>query len=104
MDVRNGKIQQPSHQMNALTGAVNAQEQTIKAQAEQIKSQGEIFKEFESLKNTIKMISDATDSPKMLERWKAYRILVEEEMQAKLNKHVRDVDLDIDRLRGFSKF
>ena len=99
-----GLIYWMNRQVKALTGAISAQEATIKAQAEQIKSQGEIFKEFESLNNTIRMISDATDSPKMLERWKAYRVLVEEEMQAKLNKHIREVDLDMDRLRDFSKF
>lgn len=99
-----GLIYWMNRQMNALTGAVNAQEQTIKAQAEHIKSQSEIFKEFESLINTIKMLSDITDSPKMLERWKAHKDLLEEEMKAKLDKHIRVVNYDIDRLKGFSKF
>jgi hypothetical protein len=99
-----GLIYWMNRQTKALMGAVSAQEATIKAQSEQIKSQGEIFKGFESLINTVKMISDTTDSPKMLERLKADRAMLEEEMDAKRKKHLRDNGYDVERLRDFSKF
>ncbi len=71
--------------ISALKGAVSAQEKTIVAQ-------GESLKNLQSLLQTMQIVLESTDAPKMLERFEAYRKLVDEEKAVVLQQHARRFD------------
>lgn len=84
-----GLVYWMNRQISALKGAIEAQKKIIAAHAEQMKAQGEVLRNFEGLTKTMQIVLESTDALKMLERYKAYKEIVDHEKRVALQEQER---------------
>jgi len=74
-----GLIYWMKRHIDALKGAVDAQQKTIEAQAT-------ILKDFEALNKIMKTVIETVDAPAMLKRWEDYKKIVDHEKEIALQQ------------------
>jgi TolA-binding protein len=79
-------------QINAMKGAVAAQEKTIAAQAESMNAQRNALQGLEALLKNMQMLLESIDEPKMLQRLQAYKAIVDTESKVLLEKQSRHLE------------